>query len=480
MAMEARLTLRQTQRLVMTPMLQQAIQLLQLSTIELQELLQKELTENPMLEESPTEEGPAPEPPADQPAAEATPPDAPAAETAEVPELPFDITEIMFGPPEERTLVQQEEHEETRFENFVGTTTSLADHLYEQLRLSVAEPPVQTAGDEIIGNLDEDGYLRATLAEMAEKTGLPLDTFETALTLVQTFDPPGVAARDLRECLLIQLRQQEEPDPLAIEILESQFEAFQRCKYAEIARALKRDLDRVQEAVEEIAGLEPKPGRRFAPSDTRYVVPDVHVHKTDDGYAIVLNDDGIPRLRINPYYRSMLVRGQGDEARRYVEDRLRSAIWLIKSVHQRQRTLYRVTDSIVKFQKEFLDHGLPNLRPLSLRDVAEDIGMHESTVSRVTTNKYVQTPQGLFELKFFFHSGIATGRGDMVSSISVKKMIQDLVAQENQQKPLSDQEITRTLKQRGLSIALRTVAKYREELGILPSHQRKLATRKRA
>jgi RNA polymerase sigma-54 factor len=177
MAMEARLTLRQTQRLVMTPMLQQAIQLLQLSTIELQELLQKELTENPMLEESPTEEGPAPEPPSDQPAAEATPPDAPAAETAEVPELPFDITEIMFGPPEERTLVQQEEHEETRFENFVGTTTSLADHLYEQLRLSVAEPPVQTAGDEIIGNLDEDGYLRATLAEMAEKTGLPLDTF---------------------------------------------------------------------------------------------------------------------------------------------------------------------------------------------------------------------------------------------------------------------------------------------------------------
>jgi RNA polymerase sigma-54 factor len=479
--MEARLALRQTQRLVMTPMLQQAIQLLQLSTIELQELLQKELTENPMLEEAPVDEGPAPEPPPDEPPPEAAPPDAPAAtETPEVPELPFDLTEIMFGPPDERSLVQQEELEETRFENFVGSTTSLSDHLYEQLRLSPAEPAVRAAGEEIIGNLDEDGYLRATLEEMAEKTGLPLAAYEQALARVQGFDPPGVAARDLRECLLIQLRLQEEPDPLAIEILESHFEAFQRCKYAEIARALKRDLDRVQEAVEEIASLEPKPGRQFAPSDTRYVVPDVHVHKTDDGYAIVLNDDGIPRLRINSYYRSMLVRGQGDEARRYVEDRLRSAIWLIKSVHQRQRTLYRVTDSIVKFQKEFLDHGLPNLRPLSLRDVAEDIGMHESTVSRVTTNKYVQTPQGLFELKFFFHSGIATGRGDMVSSISVKKMIQDLVAQENLQKPLSDQEITRSLKARGLSIARRTVAKYREELGILPSHQRKLATRKRA
>ncbi len=481
MAMEARLTLRQTQRLVMTPMLQQAIQLLQLSTIELQELLQKELTENPMLEETPTDEPPPPEPAADTPALDATPADAPASTDAvETPDLPFDLTEIMFGPPDERTLVQQEQHEETRFENFVGTTTSLSDHLYDQLRLSVVDPDVQLAAEEIIGNLDEDGYLRATLEEMAEKIGQPGAVFEKALTLVQTFDPPGVAARDLRECLLIQLREQSDPDPLAIEILEGHFDAFQRCKYGEIARALKRDQDRVMEAVEEIAGLEPKPGRRFAPSDTRYVVPDVYVHKTDDGYAIVLNDDGIPRLRINPYYRSMLGRGQGDEARRYVEDRLRSAIWLIKSVHQRQRTLYRVTDSIVKFQKEFLAHGLPHLRPLALRDVAEDIHMHESTVSRVTTNKYVQTPQGLFELKFFFHSGIATGRGEMVSSISVKKMIQDLVAQENQQKPLSDQEITRALKQNGLSIARRTVAKYREELGILPSHQRRLATRKRA
>jgi RNA polymerase sigma-54 factor len=480
--MEARLTLRQTQRLVMTPMLQQAIQLLQLSTIELQELLQKELTENPMLEESPAEEGPAPEPAVEPaPAADAAPPDAPAVtETVEAPELPFDLTEIMFGPPDERSLVEQEQHEETRFENFVGATTSLADHLYEQLRLSVVDQEVRAAADEIIGNLDEDGYLRATLEELAEKTRLPAGIFDKALALIQGFDPPGVGARDLRECLLIQLREQTDPDPLAIEILEAHFEAFQRCKYPEIARALKRDQERVLEAVEEISRLEPKPGRRFAPSDTRYVVPDVYVHKTDDGYAIVLNDDGIPRLRINPYYRSMLGRGQGDEARRYVEDRLRSAIWLIKSVHQRQRTLYRVTDSIVKFQKDFLDGGLPHLRPLALRDVAEDIHMHESTVSRVTTNKYVQTPQGLFELKFFFHSGIATGRGDMVSSISVKKMIQDLVGQENPQKPLSDQEITRTLKQTGLSIARRTVAKYREELGILPSHQRRLASRKRA
>lgn len=482
MAMEARLALRQTQRLVMTPMLQQAIQLLQLSTLELQELLQKELTENPMLEETTPDEGPGTEPPVEGGSVDAMPPDATTAPepTAPSAELPFDVTEIMFGPPEERTLVQQEEHEDTRFENYLGTTASLADHLYEQLRVLVGTPEVRMAAEAIIGNLDEDGYLRVPLDEVSEKAGLPPEALEPALALVQGFEPTGVGARDLRECLLIQLRAQEEPDPLAVEILESHFEAFQRCRHADLARTLKRDPDRVQEAIDEIAALEPKPGRRFAPADTRYVIPDVHVYKTDDGYAIVLNDDGIPRLRINPYYRSMLGRSQSDEARRYVEDRLRSAIWLIKSVHQRQRTLYRVTNSIVKFQKDFLDRGLSHLRPLALRDVAEDIQMHESTVSRVTTSKYVETPQGLFELKFFFHSGIRDSRqGDKVSSISVKKMIQDLVVQERAQRPLSDQEIMRHLQRGGLEIARRTVAKYREELGILPSHQRRLVARKR-
>jgi RNA polymerase sigma-54 factor len=479
MAMEARLQLRQTQRLVMTPMLQQAIQLLQLSTIELQELLQKELTENPLLEEAPPDDAPAPDgtdqatesPPTDAGSSEATP--------AEPPDLPFDIAEVMFGPPEERTLVQQEQHDEVRFENFIGATTSLADHLSEQLGLSVSDDATRRAAEEIIGNLDEDGYLRATLAEMSEKTGLSEDVFTGALALVQTFEPTGVGARDLRECLLLQLRLQEHPDPLAIEILEDHFDALRRCRYPEIAKALRRDQDRVMEAVDEIAALEPKPGRRFAAADTRYIVPDVYVHKVDDDYAIVLNDEGIPRLRVNSYYRSVITRAQGDDARRYVEDRLRSAMWLIKSVHQRQKTLYKVTRSIVQFQRAFLDHGLSHLRPLSLRHVAEDIQMHESTVSRVTTNKYVQTPQGLFELKYFFHSGIAKAHGDEVSSVSVKKMIEDLVSGEDAAKPLSDQDITHALRERGLTIARRTVAKYREELGIFPSHQRRLTARKR-
>jgi RNA polymerase sigma-54 factor len=484
MAMEARLTLRQTQRLVMTPMLQQAIHLLQLSTVELQELLQKELEENPLLEEAPPDDAPGPEAAAEpeSPPAEAAPETAaPEVGEAAAPDLPFDISEVIFGPPEERTLVQQEEHEETRFENFVGTPTSLANHLDEQLRLTVVEPDVRAAAEEIVGNLDDDGYLRATLDEIAEKRRLSLSVVEHALTVVQGFDPVGVAARDLRECLLIQLRDpaRERPaNPLAVQILDLHFDLLQRCKYPEIARALKVDQERVIEAVHEIATLEPKPGRRFASVETRYVVPDVLVKKVGDDYAIILNEDGMPRLRINSYYRSII--GQGDEAKRYVEDRLRSAVWLIKSIQQRQKTLYKVTHSIVQFQRTFLDKGLQHLRPLSLRDVAEDIRMHESTVSRVTTSKFVETPQGVLPLKFFFHSGIAKTEGDEVSSVSVKKMIEDLVAREDLAKALSDQDITRALRQEGLTIARRTVAKYREELGILPSHQRRLAVRKRA
>jgi RNA polymerase sigma-54 factor len=232
------------------------------------------------------------------------------------------------------------------------------------------------------------------------------------------------------------------------------------------------------EAIEEIMALEPKPGRRFGGNDSRYIVPDVVVQRVGTEYAVVLNEEGIPRLRVNALYRSLL-RGAGDDdARQYVDQKLRSAMWLIKSVDQRQRTLRKVTQSIVKFQRDFLDKGVAHLRPLALRDVGEDIGMHESTISRVTTNKYVETPQGLFELKYFFHSGIASGDGEMVSSVSVKKMIQDHLATEDAAKPLSDQEIAQYLKGRGLIIARRTVAKYREELGILPSHQRRLLPRK--
>src|SRR5947209_4607403 len=415
MAMEARLSLRQSQRVVMTPLLQQAIQLLQLSTLELQEVVQKELLENPLLEEVPTETPETPEAtaPGETPAptapttAETQPLEPPPVDRERgTDDLPFDLTAVLFDDHEERSLVAQEDRDELPFENMVRSQSSLTDHLDEQLRFAVEDPAVRRIGNEIIGNLDEDGYLRAEVSEIAA-----------------------------------------------------------RCQTT-------------VEDVEKILALEPKPGRRFGGSDSRYIVPDVVVHKMGNEYVVVLNEDGIPRLRVNSLYRSLL-RNSGDEARAYVEQKLRSAVWLIKSVDQRQRTLRKVTQSIVKFQREFLDKGLPYLRPLSLRDVGEDIGMHESTISRVTTNKYVETPQGLFELKFFFHSGIASGDGEMVSSVSVKKMIQDLLANEDPSKPLSDQEVALILKGRGLTIARRTVAKYREELGILPSHQRRLAPRRR-
>ena len=482
MAMEARLSLRQSQRVVMTPLLQQAIQLLQLSTLELQEVVQKELLENPLLEEVPPDNAETPESPAtaETPTAPAPEPivEPPAPTERQTDDLPFDLNAVMFDDHEERSLVQQEDREDLPFENILRSASSLADHLEEQLRFTTEDSVARRIGTEIIGNLDEDGYLRAKLDEIAERCGVASADVEKVLELVQGFDPPGVAARSIQECLLIQLRIDPNPDPVSVEIVEQHFEDLSKRRYPDIARALKLSLDRIMESVEEIMGLEPKPGRRFDGNDSRYIVPDVSVYKLGNDYTVVLNEDGIPRLRVNSLYRSLL-RSSGDEARQYVEQKLRSAVWLIKSVDQRQRTLRKVTQSIVKFQREFLDKGLSYLRPLSLRDVGEDISMHESTISRVTTNKYVETPQGLFELKYFFHSGIASGDGEMVSSVSVKKMIQDLLANEDPSKPLSDQQVASILKGRALTIARRTVAKYREELGILPSHQRRLAPRKR-
>ena len=487
MAMETRLSLRQSQRVVMTPLLQQAIQLLQLSTLELQEVVQKELLENPLLEEVQPET-------AEQPEGKDAPPDVPTAPPAEplsseaapaptterqTDDLPFDLTAVMFDDHEERSLVAQEDREDLPFENMVRSVSSLTDHLDEQLRYASDDPLARRIGTEIIGNLDEDGYLRASDEEIAQRCGTTVEEVAKVLKLVQGFDPPGVAARSIQECLLIQLKADPNPDPVSVEIVEEHFDDLSRRRYPDIARALKLPLDRIMESVEEIMGLEPKPGRRFGGNDSRYIVPDVVVHKMGTEYVVVLNEDGIPRLRVNSLYRSLLRNSADGEARQYVDQKLRSALWLIKSVDQRQRTLRKVTQSIVKFQREFLDKGLPYLRPLSLRDVGEDIGMHESTISRVTTNKYVETPQGLFELKFFFHSGIASGDGEMVSSVSVKKMIQDLLANEDPSKPLSDQEVALILKGRGLTIARRTVAKYREELGILPSHQRRLAPKRR-
>ena len=489
-----KLVQKMSQRVVMTPLLQQTIQLLQLSTLELEQVVRKELEENPLLEEVPVETTDAPEA-----AATATTPDAPAApeappaaeqteaaskETSSVDgekadDLPFDLSSAIFDDHgDERTPVSMEERDELPFENLGRSDTSLAEHLGEQLRLGTDDPDLRRLGEAIIGNLDEDGYLRADLEEIAKGMGATLEAVEAALKRIQAFDPPGVAARSVQECLLLQLTADAEPDPVSVEIVEKHFEDLERRRYSEIARTMKLPMERIMESIEEIQSLEPKPGRRFSINDSRYVVPDVTIQKVGEDYVVILNEEGIPRLRVNSLYRSLL-RRSGDEAKQYVEQKLRSAVWLIKSVEQRQRTLRKVAQSLVNFQREFLDKGLPFLRPLALRDVGDDISMHESTISRVTTNKYVQTPQGLFELKFFFHSGIASENGSMVSSVSVKKTIRDMVSGEDGGKPLSDQEIAQALQGQGLTIARRTVAKYREELGILPSHQRRLQSKKR-
>jgi RNA polymerase sigma-54 factor len=488
-----KLVQKMSQRVVMTPLLQQAIQLLQLSTLELEQVVRKELEENPLLEEVPvenTETAEAPATPAtpDAPAPAEAPPapevEAASKETSSVDgekadDLPFDLSSAIFDDHgDERTPVSMEERDELPFENLGRSDTSLTEHLMEQLRLSTDDKELLRVGEAIIGNLDEDGYLRADLEEIAKGMGAAAEAVEAALKRIQAFDPPGVAARSVQECLLLQLTADAEPDPVSVEIVERHFEDLERRRYAEITRAMKLPLERIMESIEEIQSLEPKPGRRFSTNDSRYVVPDVTIQKVGEDYVVILNEEGIPRLRVNSLYRSLL-RRSGDEAKQYVEQKLRSAVWLIKSVEQRQRTLRKVAQSLVNFQREFLDKGLPYLRPLALRDVGDDISMHESTISRVTTNKYVQTPQGLFELKFFFHSGIASENGSMVSSVSVKKTIRDMVSGEDGGKPLSDQEIAQALQAQGLTIARRTVAKYREELGILPSHQRRLQSKKR-
>ena len=327
MAMEARLSLRQSQRVVMTPLLQQAIQLLQLSTLELQEVVQKELLENPLLEEVPTETPETPEAtaPGETPAptapttAETQPLEPPPVDRERgTDDLPFDLTAVMFDDHEERSLVAQEDRDELPFENMVRSVSSLTDYLDEQLRFAVEDETIRRIGNEIIGNLDEDGYLRSEVSEIADRCRVTAEEVEKVLALVQAFDPPGVAARSIQECLLIQLKSDPNPDPVSVEIVEQYFDDLTKRRYPDIARALKLSLDRVMESVEEIMSLEPKPGRRFGGSDSRYIVPDVVVHKMGNEYVVVLNEDGIPRLRVNSLYRSLL-RNSGDEARAYVE-----------------------------------------------------------------------------------------------------------------------------------------------------------------
>jgi len=476
MALEAKLSLRQTQRMIMTQSLQQAIGLLQLNRMELIQTVRQELEENPLLEEELIE---AAEEAAAEPA-EAKP-EAAAEEPAEAEREGDKLSEIdwesyLQDASDYRREFPREEVERAAPEDTMTRSRSLADHLTFQLYLSTSDPDLLTWGNLLIGNLDENGYLAIPLEQVSEVPPTDPALPERALRLVQSFDPVGVAARDLRECLLLQLDALGAEAHLARSLITEHLSELEHRNIARLADRLKVPPREMQEALERIASLEPKPGRTFSTDEPRYITPDVYILKVDGRFVVVLNEDGLPRLRVSGYYRTILSRrGQNSkETREYVEGKMRSALWLIRSIEQRQRTLYKVTQSIVKFQGDFLEQGISVMRPLTLKEVAEDIQMHESTVSRVTTNKYVHTPQGLFELKYFFHRGVpATDGGATVSSLTVKEIVRKLLTQEDQGKPLSDQKIVEILQQQGVEIARRTVAKYRSQLRIPSSSKRR-------
>ncbi|MCK5836624.1 MAG: RNA polymerase factor sigma-54, partial [Desulfobacula sp.] len=330
-------------------------------------------------------------------------------------------------------------------------------------------------GHIIIGNLNRDGYLCSDLDEIAKASGSEIERIEEILSILQTFDPPGVCARDLRETLLIQFQQLGIDNPIITEIINNHLKNIENRNTKKIAKALKISLDDVRAAVKIIQYLEPKPGRKFSTDEPAYITPDIYVYKQGDEFKIVMNDDGLPKLKINQFYKNAITNGRkiSKDAKNYLNEKMQSASWLIKSIHQRQKTIYLVMESILKFQKDFFDKGIAYLRPLILKDIAEDIEMHESTISRVTTNKYAYTPQGLFELKYFFNSSIERTGGKSMASASVKDRIRLLIENEDPESPLSDEKIAGILQDSTIQIARRTVAKYRKVLNILPSNKRK-------
>jgi len=474
------LQLKQTQQLVMTPQLQQAIRLLQLSRTELVEIVRKEMLENPLLDESASPENES-EISIDHPtegAKEARIDNSDREEEINVLSIPNNIPEWESYLDSGQNLPYQgrDDADQPPFEAMVATPTTLREHLLWQLKMSRLLESQLVAGEVIIGNLNDDGYLPYTLEEILAPYGAEVvSAGPEALEIIQNFDPAGVGARDLVECILIQIRQFNRSDTLVEEIVRDHLDDIAKGDLERIAKAKEVPGSEVLRAVGILKELEPKPGRPFGNSDAFYVTPDVFLMKMGDEWIITLNDDGLPKLRINSYYRGLLKHGSRmtPEDREFLIEKIRSASWLIKSIDQRQRTIYRVTRSILEKQRDFFERGIRFLKPMVLRDVADDIGVHESTVSRITTQKYLHCSQGFFELKFFFNPGIQTLSGEMLASESVRAKIRDIVRAEDPVKPMSDQAISEMLRLEGIDIARRTVAKYRESMSILPSSRRK-------
>ncbi len=475
MALSQKLSARLSQKLILTPSLQQAIKLLPMTTVELSELLTQEMVENPLLEEA-LDETPATETPQDAEAEAAEKKADEKGDTWDDADYEYFFGEYLDDGYRPRQAV--EVRELPPIENTLSSKGSLADHLMWQLDLQTTDEMVREIGGAIIGNVDNDGYLAASLDEIAALGPWPIPAVEQALIYIQSFDPIGVAARDPQECLLLQLRAHGLGGTPVETLVQDHLPLLQNHRVPELAKAMGLTNEEIKTHLEVIRHLDPKPGARYTPVDSQYVIPDVYIIKTDEGYRAVLNEEGLPQLRISPVYRRMLDKDKGtetsEETRAYVKDKFRSALWLLKSVDQRQKTIIKVATSIITFQREFLDLGIEHLRPLVLRDVANDIGMHESTVSRVVNNKYMHTPQGVYEMKFFFHSGISSSYGENVSSVTIKQRIRKIIEAEDAKRPLSDSKIMQMLQREGLVLARRTIAKYREELKIPTSNQRKV------
>ncbi len=472
MEMKMNLNLKMSQKLVMTPMLQQAIKLLPLARLELAQLVRQEIIENPVLEElledeneqedSQNEERPTEEP--------ATTPDMEPDASPQDQEIDWDN---YFQDNIDRGMSIESYAEKPSIEATYKKEATLADHLMWQLDLTVDSETDKFIGSCIIGNIQNDGYLCANLQEIADISQSDEESVLRVLNIIQTFEPTGVASRSLKECLMIQACALPDKNPYVEVLIENYLERLEDRYLQKVASELKIDLEEVLEALEIIKGFCPKPGLLFSSEGVDYVVPDLVVIKTAEGYDVALNDEGVPNLRISSYYHNLLKTTKEGQTKEYLEDKYRSALWLIKSIDQRRQTIYKVGKSIVKLQKDFLDSGLSYLQPMVLKDVAKDIEMHESTVSRITTNKYIDTPQGVFELKFFFHSGIKSYMGSSMSSIRVKNMIKEIIIEEDKNNPLTDDQMVEALMRKNAKIARRTITKYRKELNIPPASKRK-------
>jgi len=454
---------------VLAPQLQQSLLILQTPLLELRNLVQQEMETNPVLEELSTELSPE-----ERNGAEASAEDNFKEEFEKLATLDEEWRDYMAQSSSYSGRSQEAKDKRQFFFDSIATQETLQQNLIGQLNQAALNASDRKAAELIIGNIDDNGFLQGTLEEMTLNTGIPKEDFERMLGLIQTFYPPGLGARDLRECLLIQLEREGKQNSLEYKIISEHMEDLGKRRFPEIARRMGMSVEKVQECANNIARLNPRPGQIFATAPPNYVLPDVTVEKMDGDYQVILNGEQIPHLRISNTYKDIMAQdGNGSEVKDYIRDKIRSGKFLIRSIHQRQQTISNIAHQIVSRQRDFFEHGTSHLKPMTMKEIADAVGVHETTVSRAVSGKYMATPQGVFEMKYFFTSGYQTASGESMSNTSVKEVILDLVKNEDGNGPLSDQEIVLILSERGIPIARRTVAKYRTELNILPSNMRR-------